>query len=1018
MMTTESPSEPPASPEGDDFEGRARALVQALSEALRGELLRRPSATYRLQLGQGFGFDQAAKVVPYLAQLGVSDVYLSPILQASPGSTHGYDVVDHGRLNEELGGAVAYRRLCEALRAHGLGQIVDFVPNHMGIGAQNRWWVDVLENGPSSVHAPYFDIDWNPVKGELRNKVLVPLLGDQYGAVLERGELELFREGGGFTLRYYDHRFPVAPGRIAQLLRYGLDDLAAELGSSDPSLQELESIVTQLEKLPRRSETEPDKVVERAREKEVAKRRLAALCASSPRVCRHIDANVKRFNGVPGDPRSFDLLDGLLDNQAYRIAYWRTAGEEINYRRFFDINNLAAIRMEDDRVFQDAHRLVIGLLAEGTATGLRIDHPDGLYDPATYFRNLQVAFLVARCRLLAGVDGASAPNGSWELEAWVRQAIEEAQDAGQLPRRPVYVAAEKILSRRETLPDAWAISGTTGYDFLGAATGLFVDPTAEPALTDAYDGFVGGTKDFAAITYAKKKLIMSSSMASEINMLATRLNRISETNRRTRDFTLNELGRALIEFIACFPIYRTYIRGPDTASVDARDRQYIEQTIARAKRLARTTNASVYDFLRDVMLLRYPETLSAAERAMWLEFTLKLQQVTGPVTAKAVEDTAFYNYHRLIALNEVGGDPRVFGTTLHEFHAFCAERQARFPHTLNATSTHDTKRSEDVRVRICALTEVPQEWAAHVSHWAQLNAPHKTDVEGEPAPDPEDEYLLYQTLVGACPPDEPGTPAWEEFVARVNAYVEKAAREAKLHTSWTNPNAEYEAAMRRFVEAVLQARPFLDAFLPFARRIARAGAVNALSLAALKCFAPGVPDVYQGCELQDLSLVDPDNRRRIVFDGRAALLNELDHRTEDLEGRRALVREVGAIENLQDGRAKLLLLREALRFRQSAAELFRHAEYQALPVEGPDAVHVIAFARWHAEGAAVLVAPRWVLARIDSAVSGLRWSGQVRLPESARGFENLVTGEKIDAPGPVELARLWAEFPVALLRAL
>jgi (1->4)-alpha-D-glucan 1-alpha-D-glucosylmutase len=1011
-MSTEQPESLPAASIGDDLDARAQRLVAALAEALRREPLQRPTATYRLQLTNAFTFDHATRLVPYLAALGISDVYLSPILQAAPGSTHGYDVVDHGTLNSELGGPEAYARLCQALREKGLGQIIDFVPNHMGIGPQNPWWVDVLENGPSSRYAPYFDIDWKPVKSELEHKVLVPILGDQYGVTLEKGELKLSRKGGAFILAYWDNHFPVAPGRIAQLLKYGHEALSEELGGSDPDLQELESIINQLEKLPSRNETEAPKVAERAREKEIAKRRLAALCEASPRIRAFIDGNVQRFNGTPGEPRSFDLLDSLLDNQAYRLAYWRTAGEEINYRRFFDINSLAAIRMEDDRVFQDSHRLVMALLAEGTLTGLRIDHPDGLYDPDTYFRNLQVSYLVGRCRQMALDDGAARP-GHWELEPYVRDAVEQALDAGELPAEPVYVVAEKILSRREPLRASWSVAGTTGYDFLAQTTGLFVDPAAEKAMGETYEKFVGVPKDFPAITYARKKLIMSSSMASEINMLASRLNRISETNRRTRDFTLNELTRAITEFIACFPVYRTYIRGPDAQSVDARDRQQIEQTIARAKRKSRTTNASIYEFLRDVMLLRYPETLSTAERAMWLEFALKLQQVTGPVTAKAVEDTAFYNYHRLIALNEVGGEPRSFGTTLPEFNAACAERQAHYPHTLNATSTHDTKRSEDVRARIAALSEVPQEWSAHVAHWALLNASHKTEVEERPAPDADDEYLLYQTLLGACPPEEPGSEAWTRFVQRVCAYMEKAQREAKVHTSWTNPNPEYEAATKKFVEGMLHARPFLEAFLPFARRLSRAGAFSSLSQTALKCFAPGVPDVYQGCELTDLSLVDPDNRRAVDYERRIQLLATFDQARGD-PARLELARSLCSEEAMGDGRAKLLLLARALRFRKEHPALFQQGEFEPLTATGRDAQHVVAFARWHGQESAVLVAPRWLLDRLDGDPLEMDWQAQLQLPEGQGGFTNLLTGERVDG-GEVELRDLWASFPVALL---
>ncbi|HEY6002215.1 MAG TPA: malto-oligosyltrehalose synthase, partial [Anaeromyxobacter sp.] len=797
-------------------------LASLLEREGRG---RRPSSTYRLQLRPGFGFDDAARVVPYLATLGVSDLYISPPLAAAPGSVHGYDVVDHGRLNPELGGEDAFDRLARACASHGMGILLDFVPNHMGIGPQNDWWMDVLENGPSSVWAPAFDVDWTPLKTELGYKVLVPVLGDQFGRVLEKGELVLAREGGALVVRHFHCVFPVAPRSVPQVLRHRLSELRAELGPGDVHLQEIESICASLEKLAPRTDTSPQAVADRAREKEVAKRRLAALCEASERVRRFVDENVAIFNGRPGDPRSFDLLERLLDAQAYRLAFWRVAGEEINYRRFFDVNALAAIRMEEPFVFAAAHRLVLSLVEKGKATGLRIDHPDGLYEPAAYFRRLQASYLLARARSLAAARRLA--HGE-EVDALLLQRIFAAVEAGRLPAKPLYVVVEKILAAAEKLPEGWDVDGTTGYELLAAVNGLFVDPEAERAFDGMWARISGRREDFRDVMAEKKRLVMSSSMASEVNMLGHRLNRISETNRRTRDFTLNELTRALVEVVAQFPAYRTYVS--PRGEVDDRDRDRVEQAIARARRRSPVVDPSIYDFIRDVILQRYPEELSAAERREWLEFGLKLQQVTGPVTAKAVEDTAFYTYFRLVSLNDVGGEPRRFGTGPEEVHALLAERRERYSASLNATSTHDTKRSEDVRVRIDALSEIPGEWRSTLVRWARLNAPHLVPENGHAAPDRVDELLLYQTLVGAFPDGglRPGTPAFSTFVARIQGYMEKAMREAKRHTSWTSPNEAYEAGVRSFVERILSSGEFLSELRDLAGRTSHAGRISSL----------------------------------------------------------------------------------------------------------------------------------------------------------------------------------------------
>jgi (1->4)-alpha-D-glucan 1-alpha-D-glucosylmutase len=977
---------------------QAAALVDELAHGPRI----RPSSTYRLQLSPGFDFRAAAARVPYLARLGISHIYLSPIYAAAPGSTHGYDVVDHNLLRPELGGDAGFAELTAAARALGLGILVDFVPNHMGIGAANPMWLDVLENGPSSQHAPFFDVDWKPVKHELENKVLVPLLGDQFGDVLERGELRLVRDGGTFQIAYFDNRFPVAPRSIPRVIGHRLHELRERLGADDHALQELLSIITALEKMPPRSVIDPATVAERAREKEVAKRRLAALFESSPTIRGHVDENLRIFNGTVGDPASFDLLEGLLDGQAYRLAHWRVAGEEINYRRFFDINDLAAIRMEDDRVFARAHRMLLRLLVEGKVHGVRIDHPDGLYAPTAYFAALQDAYAVEAC--LARVAEAEREALQPALAAAVARARAEGRRT-----RPLYVVVEKILEGSERMPVAWCVDGTTGYDVLNAVGGLFVDRQNVRAWNAVFWRFIGARPDFGELVYDAKKLIMATSMASEINMLAHRLNRLSETNRRTRDFTLNALNEALIEYIACLPIYRTYIDGHD---IDPRDREYVEQTVGRARRRARALAPSIFAFLRDTLLLRHSPNATEWQKRDQLELVRKLQQLTGPVTAKAVEDTAFYRYNRLVALNEVGGDPQAFGTEPAELHALLGERLESWPGSLNTTSTHDTKRSEDVRVRIAALSEVPAEWAEQLRRWARTNRPHKVTIDGALCPDRNDELLLYQTLVGAFP-DEGVT---RDFVARIQAYMDKALKEAKVHTTWTNPNVGYDQAMHAFVAQVLESAQFLADFVPFQAKVARAALLSSLAQTAVKLVAPGVPDVYQGCELIDLSLVDPDNRRPVDWARREAALSEIERRRATDEGRLELARAYATGAPLADGRAKLLLLVSGLALRRRAPELFAEGAYLPLHVEGPHADHVVACARRRAGAIAICVVPRLVLG-VGADAPGFAWQGRVHLPRDlGRALRCAVSGATLRPRGDVmTLAECFSHFPVTLL---
>ncbi|MBX5483052.1 MAG: malto-oligosyltrehalose synthase [Myxococcaceae bacterium] len=1009
-------------------------LAQRLFDEVCAALLAQepaPLSTYRLQLHRGFTLKDATRIVPYLARLGISHVYSSPLLEAAPGSPHGYDVVNHGALNPELGTPEDFDAFVAALKAHGMGLVLDTVPNHMGIEkGQNALWNDVLENGPSSIHARTFDVDWHPVKEELRNKVLLPILGDQYGVVLENGELRLSYDDGAFFLHYYDHRLPVPPRAYATLLSLGLDELESRIHPGRPqdveALTELKSIITAIEHLPQPSSVDRARMEERNREKEVIKRRLAALADAHPLIHAFIEANVDRVNGEPGRPESFDLLHAILESASYRLAYWRTAGEEINYRRFFDINGLAAVRMEDREVFEEAHRLIFRWIAEDKVQGLRIDHPDGLFDPTAYFLQVQEEYFllhVERRRPPEMLDGPDAEARWREVTDRIRQLYREAfqRDPESRLFRSLYVVVEKIQGGRERIPDAWAVHGTTGYRFANAVTGLFVPRENEKAFTKIYERFIGRSIDFSELVYEKKKLIMSASMSSEINGLARELNRISEMDRRTRDFTLNALRRALVELIALFPVYRTYIDG--WRELDARDVDYIRWTLARAQQKDATTNASLYEFLGNILLRRYPPHLGEREKAVMLRFAMKLQQLTGPVMARGLEDTAFYVYNRLVALNEVGGEPERFGCSVHLFHLRNQERAEKWPAALLASSTHDTKRSEDVRARLTVLAELPDAWKEQLRRWARLNRKFKTARGDRLIPDANDEYLFYQTVIGAWPMGAtPRGEAFIEFRRRIAAYMLKAIREAKSNTSWVNPDPVYEEAMARFVDGVLDPKNglFFASAEAFKRRLELPGQLNALSAAVMKLASPGTPDTYQGCELWDLSLVDPDNRRPVDFGARARALSELERRAK--RDRAALCRDLRA--RIGDGHIKLYVIAEALRLRKAREAVFRHGGYVPLDVEGPAWQHVVAWARHHEGRFVIAVVPRLVVPLVEApeGMAGVLRGTTVQIP---RELENIQLREVFSgrtfAPrtgevGPsLDAGEVLDLFPVALL---
>lgn len=962
-----------------------------------------PVSSYRLQFNRGFTFVEATALVPYLADLGVTECYASPLLTASPGSTHGYDICDHSRLNPELGGEEAFAALTAALRRHDLGLILDVVPNHMGIDPRtNRWWHDVLENGPSSPWASFFDVDWLPVKPELRDKVLLPILGDQYGQVLERGELQLHYTDGVLELSYFDHLLPVNPRQAIRVYRHGLDDLRVRLGDQDPDVRELMSVITALGNLPPYTERDPGRIEERQREKEVARERLRRLTATAPVIRDHIEAAVRRANGVAGHRASYDLLHELLEAQAYRLAYWRTAFDEINYRRFFDINQLAALRMEDPRVFTATHGLILRLVAEGQVTGIRVDHPDGLFDPAAYFNALQ----------------------------------REARQAGGPAERPLYVVAEKILSHGEALPSNWAVHGTTGYNFLNVLNGLFVRREGLQEVRRSYREFARQRRTTSDVVHTSKRDIIRTSLASELNVLAHALNRLSEADRRTRDFTLNTLRRVLAGVVASFPVYRTYITADGARPEDER---VIDAAIADAHRRDPVRESSIFAFLRAVLLPSGDDLESGATRQERTVFAMKLQQYTGPVEAKGLEDTAFYRRVPLISVNEVGADPHHAAWTTGEFHDVNRSRLARWPFEMTTSATHDTKRGEDARLRIDVLSEFPLHWRRLVARWSALNDVHRQHGTRPAAPDRNDEWLFYQALLGAWPAEPADAPvpsrAADALVERLTAYMLKAVKEAKRHTSWVNANAAYDDATAAFVTGTLTgstAARFLALFVPFQRRLAWFGMLNSLGHVVLKLASPGMPDIYQGCELWDLSLVDPDNRRPVDFVHRRAMLASL----EPILAASAPDAGTGGdgvdlsdlLTRWWDGRAKLLTTAAALRLRRAHPDVFLTGDYQPLDGDGTSG-HLISFARQAGDTTVVAMVPRFLATRLRGRprlpLGPEVWqTSRVPLPKglSARGLMNVFTGERVTPlvhRGEAWLlaADVFTRWPVALLVA-
>ena len=889
-------------------------------------MIRIPGSTYRLQLHKEFTFDDAAGIAEYLRELGVSHVYCSPYLQAAPGSTHGYDVVDHRYVNAELGGPEAHERFCTRLGGAGLGQVLDIVPNHMSLGAENRYWSDVLENGASSRYASFFDIDWQPYEERLRNKVLVPVLADQYGRVLQAGGIQVVRYGNSFQVECAEQKLPVAPQSLPVIL-----GRAAERAKSDT----LSFLATALGRLPAPEYADRHTILARDRDKRVLMGLLARLCLEEPAIANALDRAVAELN------EDRDALDDFLNQQNYRLAYWKTADQQLGYRRFFDVNTLIGLRIEREHVFEETHALVLDWLRRGVIDGVRVDHPDGLRDPAEYLRKLR----------------------------------EHAPDA--------WIVAEKILEPGEFLRESWPIEGTSGYDFLNVAMGVLVSPDGMKELDDIYEEFTGEPTNFRALAHEKKINATQEALGSDVNRLTSLLVDICEANRDQRDYTRAEMRRAIRETAACFGVYRSYVQ-PARYEITDEDREAIAAAIACAKERRRDIGAGLFDFLGSVLML---EVKGKAEA----EFLMRFQQFTPPVMAKGVEDTAFYCYNRLVGMCEVGGDPGSNGLSVAEFHAYNAKMQVTHPHTMVTLSTHDSKRSDDVRARMAALSEKPAKFGGALVRWSRMNNELRAELFGGrygDMPDRNTEYMLYQTLIGA----------WPISVERLQSYMLKATREAKQQTSWTANNVEFEDAMRRFIDAVMEYGPFVADVERFVETVKDAGWVNSLAQTLMKHTAPGVPDLYQGAELWDSSLVDPDNRRPVDYRLRAKMLHEIKRMP-------AAKAAAEAMRRADEGLPKLWTIHRALCLRLERPQSFgAEAGYAALVAEGAKAEHVIGYLR----GEAIAT----IVPRLTTLVDGA-WDGTtVELPEGR--WTNRLTGAEISG-GRVAMQDLLRDFPVALL---
>ena len=944
-----------------------------------------PLATYRLQFNKNFTFSDATRILDYLRELGITEIYASPILTSRRGSGHGYDVTDLNRLDPDLGSEKDFEVFVSELEKRGMGLLLDIVPNHMAASSENPWWMDVLENGPDSAFSSYFDIDWHPPSRNLDNRILLPILGRPFGEALDSSEFKLDFRDGKFSIEYFESSFPLAPRTYRSVLQQRIDRLKYLLDENSAAYHEYQGIVAALSAISDRDTTPIESPSNKRVRFESIRERLRQLAAGSQEVTQFIEENLADFNGKEGDPASFANLQRLLGEQYYVLAFWQNVNETINYRRFFTITDLVGMRVEDSLVFDATHSLILRLISRGAVAGLRIDHIDGLRDPLAYLKRLQ--------------DRIAAEDGS-------------------KPGGEEYVLVEKILARNETLPDDWPVAGTTGYDYLNFANRILVEPRGAKEIERIYSHFIGRNLKFSEVLYQKKKLVMGTILGVEMRSLGRQLGELAAQARYARDLPRHELTDALIETTACFAVYRTYIRNLD---LPPEATKVLEEALARARLRKPSLNPQCFDFLRDVLLLLNPPHVLPDHREARLSFVLRWQQFTGPIVAKGLEDTALYVYHPLASLNEVGGDPAPDSICPREFFEFIAERQKRWPHSMNASSTHDTKRAEDVRARINVLSEMPQDWQQRLYQWGAMNEQYKTAAHGGAmVPDRNEEYFLYQTLLGMWPLEESERGG---VLEKLQSYAVKAIREAMVHTRWTRPNLAHEEGFKKFIAAILdekQNHAFLEDFFSFHRNIAFYGMLNSLSQTLLKITAPGVPDFYQGSELWDLRLVDPDNRGTVDFARRIELLSSLKEK-----GSRETARFADELlKNWADGRIKLYLISKALRCRQEFGELFTDGGFVPAEISGERSENVTAFFRVFQNQLALVLAPKWL------AGSGMEqnlnaqekfWGNtSIVLPNNAAAsWRNVLTGESVWAQGNrhagLSLGDALKSFPVGLL---
>ncbi|KMQ49974.1 Malto-oligosyl trehalose synthase [Chitinispirillum alkaliphilum] len=925
-----------------------------------------PCCTYRLQLNQEFSFNDARVLIPYLDRLGISDIYSSPIFKAREGSTHGYDVVNPLEINPEIGTRVEFDHLLEEVKNYELGWVQDIVPNHMAIDSGNEFLMDIFENGPSSPAYNYFDINWNHTYEGIKGKLLLPILGSVYADCLESSQIQLSYDGEGFWVNYYEHRFPLKIETYASILGHRLERLKTDLGSSHSGLIKLLGVLYIVKTIHTQQNYQ-----ERKGQVSFAKAMLHELYTGDVSIKEYIDENVKEFNGTAGEPQSFELLDKLHSEQYFKLSYWKVATEELNYRRFFTINDLISIRAEDEHVFTDSHALVIDLFSRGIFTGLRIDHIDGLYNPLEYLQRLR----------------NQAPD--------------------------LYIVTEKILAYSEEIRGSWPVQGTTGYDFLNMVCGIFCYRDNSKKFDKLYQKFTGITSSFDELLLDKKRLIIKRHMAGDIDNLALLIRSVSSRDRWGTDMTLYGLRNALIELIAAFPVYRTYI---NSGKISAEDSHWLELTFKNVKKINPQLTREI-EFIERYLMLQFEPYASEQTKKEWIDVIMRFQQFSGPLMAKGFEDTLLYHYNRFIPLNDVGGFPERFGVETGKFHSFNAKRMSRTPHTLNATSTHDTKRGEDARMRLCVVSELFEEWKDIVTTCSKINKQYKRKVDNENFPDNNDEYFLYQTLIGSWPNQD---EKYVEFIHRIKEYMLKAVREAKAHTGWIKPFMEYENQLLEFISNVLDKEnnsEFFHTFEPFQKKTAWYGVFNSLSQLIIKCSAPGIPDFYQGTELWDLSMVDPDNRRDVDYAKREEILSEI--RTLETTAYPAFIHQT--LSNPQDGKIKFFTMYNMLKNRKEINRVYNCGDYSTITTNGERKRNIFAFSRKYENDILITAVPRLLTEVVSEKKLPLGrevWNDScIELPDNfPKYYRNVLTEERVELKnGRLDIGDLFTLYPGAVL---